>query len=145
MVCFKAFCISLFTLRLTGTSPDSTITSSKGVLLLDLMALCVVHMFMGTSPTCSSSLPRAITSAPSATFGLALLPAQASLPCLRQFKSEASTLLSLLFSCSPYCPLLGAIQVFVSDSMLGVSVILNSLQPWDKSHLIMVYDPLMYC
>ena len=103
-----------------ATSPGSTITSSKGVLLLDLMALCVVHMFMGASPTCSLSMPRAITSAPSATFGLALLPAQASFPCLHQFKSEANTLLSLLFSCSPYCPPLGAIQVFVSDSMLGV-------------------------
>ena len=28
---------------------------------------------------------------------------------------------------------------------IGCADIEKSLQPWDKSHLIMAYDPLLYC
>ena len=32
--------------------------------------------------------------------------------------------------------------VYHTDSFVDTE---NSLHPWDKSHLIMVYDPLVYC
>ena len=57
----------------------------------------------------------------SATLGLGLLLAQASLSCLRQRLTLKPTLLSpFLFSCSPHRPLLGPGQALVSDSVFGM-------------------------